>query len=64
LDDWQDGKWVEFAKGEAIGNCRLVRGVPITSSKVRVRFTGPVSPAISEVGLFAEPPDFKLATSE
>jgi len=55
IDQWQDGQWVEFAKGEAIGNCRLVRGEPITTSKVRVRFCGPVGPAISEVGLFAEP---------
>jgi alpha-L-fucosidase len=62
LDQWQDDKWVEFARGEAIGNCRLVRGAPITSSKVRVRFTGPACPAISEVGLFVEPPDFKLKT--
>jgi alpha-L-fucosidase len=61
LDDWQDGKWVEFAKGEAIGNCRLVRGAPITTSKIRVRLTDSVCPAISEVGLFAEPSDSKLA---
>jgi alpha-L-fucosidase len=54
LDDWQDGRWVEFAKGEAIGNCRLVRTSSLTSSKVRLRFSGPVCPAISEVGLFAE----------
>ena len=59
LDQWQDGKWIEFAKGQGIGNCRLVRGLPITSSKIRVRFTGPVCPAISEVGLFAEPPSAK-----
>jgi alpha-L-fucosidase len=63
LDKWQDGNWIEFAKGQAIGNCRLVRGPSITASKVRVRFTGPVSPAISEVGLFAEPPDFKLSAA-
>jgi alpha-L-fucosidase len=56
LDAWQDGQWVEFAKGEAIGNCRLVRVPSVTTSKVRVRFSGPVCPAISEVGLFVEPP--------
>lgn len=59
LDAWQNGQWIEFGKGQAIGNCRLVRGQSITSSKVRVRFNGPVCPAISEVGLFVEPPDFK-----
>jgi alpha-L-fucosidase len=57
LDRWQDGNWVEFAKGQSIGNCRLVRNSPVTTDKVRVRFSGSVCPAISEVGLFAEPPD-------
>ncbi|HZI32621.1 MAG TPA: alpha-L-fucosidase, partial [Candidatus Binatia bacterium] len=56
LDQWRDGQWVEFAKGQAIGYCRLARGATITTRKVRVRFSGPVCPAISEVGLFAEPP--------
>ncbi len=60
LDDWKGGKWVEFAKGEAIGNCRLVRGDSIITRKVRVRFRGPVCPAISEVGLFIEP-DFNVS---
>ena len=55
LDQWQDGTWVEFAKGQAIGNCRLVRGKPITTRKVRLRLSGPVCPAISEAGLFLEP---------
>ena len=56
LDQWKDGQWVEFAKGTSIGNCRLIRGAMITTSKVRLRLTGPVCPAISEVGLFAEEP--------
>ncbi|HTV62338.1 MAG TPA: alpha-L-fucosidase [Verrucomicrobiae bacterium] len=56
LDHWQDGNWMEFAKGEAIGSCRLVRGASITTSKIRVRFTGPVCPAIAEIGLFLEKP--------
>lgn len=61
LDQWQNGAWVEFAKGQAIGNCRLVRGQPITTTKVRIRVTGPVCPAISEVGLFAQPPVSRFA---
>ncbi|HEV2318219.1 MAG TPA: alpha-L-fucosidase [Verrucomicrobiae bacterium] len=56
LDQWQRGHWIEFAKGQAIGNCRLIRGTPISTSKVRLQFSGPVCPVISEVGLFAEPP--------
>jgi alpha-L-fucosidase len=57
LDAWQEGTWNEFAKGTAIGSCRLVRGKPITTTKVRLRITkSPVSPAIAEFGLFLEPP--------
>ncbi|MEW6207025.1 MAG: alpha-L-fucosidase [Acidobacteriota bacterium] len=56
LDQWAYGEWVEWAKGTSIGNCRLVRGKSITTSKVRLRVTqAPVCPAISEVAIFAEP---------
>ena len=56
LDQWQDGGWQEFAAATSIGNRRLVRTAPITTDKVRLRITqAPVCPAISEVGLYAEP---------
>lgn len=58
LDQWggRDGRWVEFARATSIGSCRLVRGPRITTSRVRLRVTqAAVCPAISEVGLFAEP---------
>jgi alpha-L-fucosidase len=56
LDEWRDGVWREFAKGTAIGACRLVRGKPVTTTKVRLRITrSPVCPAIAEFGLFREP---------
>ena len=56
IDVWRDGRWTEFGKGTSIGNCRLVRHAPVTTSKVRLRILeAPVSPAISELGLFAEP---------
>jgi uncharacterized membrane protein (UPF0182 family) len=56
LDHWRDGRWVEFATATSIGNCRLVRVSPITTTKVRLRITqAPVCPAISELALFAEP---------
>ncbi len=55
LDQWRNGRWQEFASGTSIGNCRLVRSEPITTSKIRLRIVqAPVCPAISEVGLFAE----------
>ena len=56
LDVWKDNKWQEFASGTSIGNCKLVRGKPVTTSKVRLRITqASVCPAISELALFAEP---------
>lgn len=56
LDVWRENKWVEFATGTSIGNCRLVRVQPVTTSKVRLRITqAPVCPAISELALFLEP---------
>ncbi|HEY3267856.1 MAG TPA: alpha-L-fucosidase [Armatimonadota bacterium] len=59
LDQWKDGGWVEFANGTSIGHLRLVRlprAKPVTTERVRLRITkAPVCPALSEVGLFAEP---------
>jgi alpha-L-fucosidase len=56
LDQWKEGKWVEFARGTSVGNRRLIRGGLITTDKVRLRITkAPVCPALSEVGLYAEP---------
>jgi alpha-L-fucosidase len=56
LDEWKDGNWTEFAHGTSIGNRRLVRGKPVTTTKVRLRITqAPVCPAITEFALFAEP---------
>jgi alpha-L-fucosidase len=55
LEQWQNGKWEEFARGSSIGNCRLVRGADVTTTRVRFRITQAlVCPAISEVGLFYE----------
>lgn len=56
LDKWENDRWTEFAGGTSVGNCRLVRVPRLTTSKVRLRITkGAACPAISEVGLFAEP---------
>lgn len=54
LDEWQDGKWVQFTTGTAIGINRLWRGENITTEKIRLRITdSPVCPALSEIGLFS-----------
>jgi alpha-L-fucosidase len=56
VDVWKDNDWREFARGTSIGNCKLVRGTPVTATKVRLRITqAPVCPAISEFALFAAP---------
>ncbi len=56
LDQWRDGTWREFARGTSIGNRRLLRFDPVTTSKIRLRVTqSPVSPAVSELAVYAEP---------
>ena len=56
VDVWKDSGWHDFARGTSIGNCKLIRGQPVTTTKVRLRITqAPVAPAISDLGLFAEP---------
>ena len=58
LDSWQANGWQEFASGTSIGNRRLVRGAPVTTSKIRLRvIEAPVCPAISEIGLYLDLPD-------
>lgn len=54
LDAWDGEKWVEFAKGTAIGHCRLVRIPTQETGKIRLRVTGAAAcPAVSEIGVFA-----------
>ena len=54
LDCREGDKWVQFAEGTSIGNQRLLRTGPVTTSRVRLRITKAAAcPAISEVGLFA-----------
>jgi alpha-L-fucosidase len=56
LDQWRDGRWVQFAAGTSIGSHRLIRGDSVTTTKVRLRITqSPVCPALAEIGLYAEP---------
>ena len=56
VDAWQDGVWKEYAKGQSIGACRLLRGAKIRTDRVRLRIThAEACPCISDVGLFAVP---------
>jgi alpha-L-fucosidase len=56
LDTWENGAWVEFAKGQSIGNRRLWRGEKrITTTQVRLRLHGAACPALSEFGIYLEP---------
>ena len=55
IDVWNNNEWQQFAGGTSIGSCKLLRGKPVTTTKVRLRITAaPVCPAISELALFAE----------
>lgn len=55
LDSWQVDCWVEFGRGTSVGNCRLIRGRPLTTNKIRLRILQAAAcPALSELGVFAE----------
>ena len=55
VDVWKNNEWQTFATGTSIGSCKLLRGEPVTTTKVRLRITSaPVCPALSELALFAE----------
>jgi alpha-L-fucosidase len=52
----KEGKWAKVAQGTSIGNLRLLRVADTTTEAVRLRITkAPVCPALSEIGLYAEP---------
>ncbi|MGK9117827.1 alpha-L-fucosidase [Olivibacter jilunii] len=56
VDKWKDGAWVRAANATSIGANRIIR-MPesISTSKLRLKVYAPVSIALSDVGLFAEP---------
>ena len=55
VDVWKNNQWQKFADGTSIGSCKLLRGQPVTTTKVRLHITrAPVCPVISELALFAE----------
>ena len=53
----RDGDWRVAGEGTSIGACRILRlDASATTNRVRLRITqSPVSPAISEFGLYREP---------
>jgi alpha-L-fucosidase len=57
VDIWQNNAWHEVATGTSIGPSRLLRlDVPQKTTKVRLRITqSPAAPALSDLGIFAEP---------
>ena len=57
VDVWHAGEWKEYAAGQSIGACRLLRGDKVKSDRVRLRITHTAAcPCISDVGLFITPP--------
>src|SRR5262249_41095490 len=57
VDVWQNDAWREVVTGTSIGPSRLLRlDTPERTTKVRLRITqSPVAPALSDLGIFAEP---------
>jgi alpha-L-fucosidase len=56
VDTWSEGAWKEWATATHIGNQRLLKSRPTTTTKVRLRITqAAVCPAISELSLFRSP---------
>lgn len=55
VDVMQNGEWKEYAAGEVIGSCRLIRGKKVTTNQVRLRIIdADACPCIGEFGLYAE----------
>lgn len=56
VDEWKDGEWVSLAKATSIGANRIIRMDNfVKTSRLRLKVFAPVSIALSDVGLFAEP---------
>jgi alpha-L-fucosidase len=56
VEVWQGQAWKEYAKGQSIGACRLIRGSKVQTDRVRLRITSAAAcPCISDFGLFALP---------
>jgi alpha-L-fucosidase len=54
VDQWKDGAWAVLGEATSIGACRIVKlEQPVAAGRVRLRILkSPVSPAISEFGIF------------
>lgn len=62
VDEWKDGEWVNIAKATSIGANRIIRMDNfVETSKLRLKVFAPVSIALSDVGLFAEPKTLRNA---
>jgi len=56
VDEWRDGAWMKIASATSIGANRIIRMDQFTTTtKLRLRVFAPVSIALSDIGLFAEP---------
>lgn len=57
VEAYLNGNWKEIAKATSIGANRLIRlNENTTASKLRLKISAPVCIALSDVGLFKEPP--------
>ncbi len=55
IDAFQDGEFVEIAGGTTIGNRRIVRFEPITTTRIRINLKAKACPLISNLKVFRVP---------
>jgi len=61
IETWQDDRWREITRATTVGACRLVRFLPVTSSKIRFRILqSRNSPSLSYIGLHKRLPELSI----
>jgi alpha-L-fucosidase len=56
VEAWVDGRWQPVGEGTTIGHKRLLRGAPVTTSRLRLTLRDArACPTISNIGLYREP---------
>ncbi|MGL5378464.1 alpha-L-fucosidase [Clostridium sp.] len=61
VEVYSNGAWKSFGEGHTIGAKRLVRGTPVTASKVRINIEGSLAvPLIENVDVYKGSDDFEL----
>ena len=61
LEIWKENRWREVTRATTVGACRLIRFLPVTSDKVRIRIIQTRNtPSIAFIGLHKRLPELTL----